>query len=151
MNSHRLTRFRWEFIRWGGTACCAGRVQPTALSWQFFNQCSAQRRLGPRSPPPRAAADARRWAALSMWCSPLLLPHRSIANLQSSFYNTRTRKLSTPRKEKLVPQHLQFGWGLPPGSNFPILRIPEMSRDAFLAELDRQLYCSENRTSLSCR
>jgi hypothetical protein len=29
MNSHRLTRFRWEFIRWGGTACCAGRVQPT--------------------------------------------------------------------------------------------------------------------------
>jgi hypothetical protein len=62
MNSHRLTRFRWEFIRWGGTACCAGRVQPTALSLRFSIQYDAQRRLGLQRGPRRAAADAGRWA-----------------------------------------------------------------------------------------
>jgi hypothetical protein len=58
MNSHRLTRFRWEFIRWGGTACCAGRVQPTALSLRFSTQYCAERRLGLRRGSHRAAADA---------------------------------------------------------------------------------------------
>ncbi|HXH13348.1 MAG TPA: LLM class flavin-dependent oxidoreductase [Alphaproteobacteria bacterium] len=38
-----------------------------------------------------------------------------------------------------MPQHLQFGWGLPPGSNFPILRIPALSRADFLTELDHQV------------
>jgi hypothetical protein len=63
MNSHRLTRFRWEFIRWGGTACCAGRVQPTALSLRFSTLYSAQRRLDLHCGPRRAAADASRWAS----------------------------------------------------------------------------------------
>jgi hypothetical protein len=89
MNSHRLTRFRWEFIRWGGTACCAGRVQPTALSERFFTQCNAQRRLGPHSRTRRAAADAGRWAASTRIASAfwtqlgLLQEHRFCANQPS--------------------------------------------------------------------
>jgi hypothetical protein len=62
MNSHRLTRFRWEFIRWGGTACCAGRVQPTALSGRFSTLSYAERRRHVHRGPRRAAADASRWA-----------------------------------------------------------------------------------------
>jgi hypothetical protein len=69
MNSHRLTRFRWEFIRWGGTACCAGRVQPTALLGRFSTLCYVDRRLGLQCGPHWAAADARRWAALDI-CHP---------------------------------------------------------------------------------
>jgi hypothetical protein len=66
MNSHRLTRFRWEFIRWGGTACCAGRVQPTALSLRFSASVCANCHLGSDLRTRRAAADASRWAALDI-------------------------------------------------------------------------------------
>lgn len=38
-----------------------------------------------------------------------------------------------------MSQHLQFGWGIAPGYNFPILRIPPLSPAAFLVELYRQL------------
>lgn len=38
-----------------------------------------------------------------------------------------------------MSRHLQFGWGLPPGANFPVLRIPALSRVDFLTELDHHL------------